>query len=250
MANDANENEPNREQWPPGTSAPASGADVEELASFYRYLADAEFDGYCDLYATLARSMADDRELLERVVTLAPAAKVIPILLFAAVHDLVLAEPDAPLASIYGGGSGDPWPPFRSLLEERFADLATLVSTRTIQTNEVGRAAVLLPVLDTVHRATGRPLALVEIGPSAGLNLLLDRFGYRYDLPAGATFDAGDPASPVQLTCAVRGPWSPPLTAVTPPIASRQGIDLSPVDVTDPIASSTLPTSSRSSDPK
>ena len=236
MANDASADDPNLDQWPPDTSGPAPGADVEELASFYRYLADAEFDGYCDLYAVLARAIADDRALLDRVVTLAPAAKVIPILLFAAVHDLVLADPDAPLAAIYRGGPGDPWPAFRSVLDERFDELATLVANRTIQTNEVGRAAVLVPALRTVHHATTRPLALVEIGPSAGLNLLLDRFGYRYGLPDGTTLATGDPASPVQLTCEVRGPLSPPLHTTAPPIASRQGIDLSPVDVTDPVA--------------
>lgn len=219
--------------WP--ESSPAA-ADVDELASFYRYLAEAEFDGYCDLYARVARAMADDTELLARVVTLAPAAKVLPILLFAAVHHLVLADPTSTLALIYAGGEGDPWPPFRALVDERFDDLRTLVATRTIQTNEVGRSAVLLPVLHAVHRQVERPLALVEIGPSAGLNLLLDRFGYRYDLPGGESLRVGDASSPVQLVCEVRGD-RPPLMPAPPPIAAREGIDLNPVDVADPVAS-------------
>jgi hypothetical protein len=225
-----------REQWPAAAEAAPAAADLAELASFYRYLADAEFDGYCDLYAVIARALADDTALLEQVVTLAPAAKVLPVLLFAAVHHLVLAEPDSELGRIYRGAPGDPWPPFRALVIERLDELRELVATRTIQTNEVGRSAVLVPVLDAVHRRVGRPLALVEIGPSAGLNLLLDRFGYRYDLPDGAVHVAGDRTSPVQLTCEVRGDLRPPLDAAPPPIATREGIDLRPVDVTDPAA--------------
>lgn len=208
---------------------------VAELASFYRHLADAEFDGYCDLYAHLARCLADDREVLERVVTMAPATKVLPVLLFAAVHALVLGEPDLELAACYRGDPGAPadaWPRFRSFLDERFDDLAGLVERRTIQTNEVGRSAVLLPAFTNVHRAAGRPLTLIELGPSAGLNLFFDRFAIRYS--DGVV--SGPPASTVQLACEVRGTLTPPRDGVAPPVRSRLGIDLAPVDVTDPDA--------------
>lgn len=228
--------EPASEWWPDTSSDDPAIADLSELASFYRYLADAEFDGYCDLYARIARAMADDTELLERIATLAPAAKVLPVLLYAAVHHLVLADPASSLAQIYAGAPGDPWPPFRAMVVDRFEELRELLSTRTIQTNEVGRSAVLLPSLTAVHRLTGRPLALVEIGPSAGLNLLLDRFAYRYDRLGAAALVAGDPASPVHITCEVRGALAPPLAPAAPPLASREGIDLQPVDVTDPVA--------------
>lgn len=208
---------------------------VAELASFYRYLADAEFDDYCDLYAHLARHLADDREMLERVVTMAPATKVLPVLLFAAVHVTVLDEPGLELAACYRGdrdAPADAWPLLRSFLDERFDDLADLVERRTIQTNEVGRSAVLLPAFTNVHRAAGRPLTLIELGPSAGLNLFFDRFAIRYS--DGVV--VGPPASTVQLECELRGPLTPPRDRVAPPVRSRLGIDLAPVDITDPDA--------------
>jgi len=209
-------------------------SDVDELADFYRFLAEAEFDGYCDLYARVARAVADDRALLDRVVTMAPAPKILPILLFAAVHFLVLDDPDGELAACYRGDPGaaqDPWPLFRRLVDDRFDELAELVATRTIQTNEVGRSSVLLPAFTAVHRRFGRPLSLVELGPSAGLNLFFDRFAYRYD----DGVELGDPAAGVRLECAVRGDTAPPRD-VPPPVRGRVGVDLAPVDVTDPEA--------------
>jgi hypothetical protein len=207
-------------------------SDVDELADFYRFLAEAEFDGYCDLYARIARAIADDRELLDRIVTLTPATKILPVLLFAAVHFLVLDDPGSELAATYRGEPGaaeDPWPQFRALVDERFHELAELVATRSIQTNEVGRSSVLLPAFTAVHRRFDRPLSLVELGPSAGLNLFFDRFAYRYD----DGVELGDPGAGVRLECAVRGDTAPPRD-VAPPVVGRVGVDLAPVDVTDP----------------
>jgi len=203
---------------------------IHELAAFYEYLAVAEFDGYCDLYARIARGMAEDREVLEMVVSLAPTPKVLPILVNAAMHDLVLAEPDLELAAIYRTGEGDPWPPYRQLLLDRVDDIRRLTSTRTVQTNEVARSSVVLAALSAVHDRFGRPISLIEIGPSAGLNLLFDRYGYDF----GNGLTAGDPRSPVQLWCERRGPLSPPVAQTTLPVVARVGIDLNPVDVHDP----------------
>ena len=71
--------------------------------------------------------------------------------------------------------------------------------TRSIQTNEVGRSAALLPALAVVRAgalAVGddRPLALVELGPSAGLNLLLDRYAVTYRRDGAVVATVGDPA--------------------------------------------------------
>ena len=216
-----------------GDEREALPSEVDDIAAFYLHLASAEFDGYCDLYAQLARSMADDRELLGRIVTMAPATKVLPILLFAAVHFTVLSEPDLDLAACYRGdpdAPADPWPLFRDLVVERFDDLGVLVAERSIQTNEVGRSAVLWSAFSAVHRAGDRPLTLVELGPSAGLNLFFDRFTIRWSDGVAA----GPPSSPVQLRCEVRGPLTPPRDLVAPPVRSRLGIDLAPVDITDP----------------
>ena len=93
------------------------------------------------------------------------------------------------------------------------------------QTNEVARSGVLMPGLMTISAATRLPLRLFELGASAGLNLNLDRFGYR--LGGVAT---GDAASPVQLGPEWTGP-PPPAAAVT--IATRRGVDINPLDIGD-----------------
>ena len=160
---------------------------------------------------------------------MAAATKVLPVLINAAVHHLVLGEPDLELAAIYRGAGGDPWPAFRQLLFARADDLRTTAATRTIQTNEVARSSVLLAAFTEVHHQFDRPLAIIEVGPSAGLNLLFDRYGHTF----GDGRTAGDPTSPVQLRCEVRGPLVPPLPSAPLPIASRAGIDIEPIDVHD-----------------
>ena len=93
------------------------------------------------------------------------------------------------------------------------------------QTNEVGRAAVFLGGFFEVARAHGRPLRLLEIGASGGLNLLFDRYGYRL----GETV-WGDAASPVRLTPEWAGPSPRPVPLQ---VSSRRGCDQLPVDLAD-----------------
>jgi hypothetical protein len=92
---------------------------------------------------------------------------------------------------------------------------------RRTQTNEARRCAVLLPVL----AACRQPLALLEVGASAGLCLYPDRYAYRYS--AGPVL--GD--SPLVLECRVTG--DAPLPSALPDVAWRAGLDVNPLDVTD-----------------
>ncbi len=99
------------------------------------------------------------------------------------------------------------------------------------QTNEVKRSAGLLPGFLGVARATGHPLRLLEIGSSAGLNQLWDRFHYAYENAAGhrvATW--GDASSPVRLHAQWRSREAPALD-VQPVVASRAGCDIAPLSV-------------------
>jgi hypothetical protein len=91
------------------------------------------------------------------------------------------------------------------------------------QTNEVGRSAVLMSGLLAVAERFGQPVELLELGASAGLNLLLDR--YCYDLGG---VKAGDSGSPLQLRPEWKG-GPPPDAAVR--VARRRGVDLNPLDV-------------------
>lgn len=94
------------------------------------------------------------------------------------------------------------------------------------QTNEVGRSGVLMPGLMTIAARTGLPLRLFELGASAGLNLRLD--DYAYDLGGLRT---GRTASAVRIQPEWEGP-PPPNAKVN--VTERRGVDINPLDVTDP----------------
>ncbi|WP_158815698.1 DUF2332 domain-containing protein [Methylocapsa sp. S129] len=97
------------------------------------------------------------------------------------------------------------------------------------QTNEVARSAALLPGYLTIARLTGLPLAVREIGASAGLNLSFDRYFYRY-----GSFSWGTPDAKVTIPCEWRGERSAVAGAIE--IADRQGCDLNPIDARDAAA--------------
>jgi hypothetical protein len=90
------------------------------------------------------------------------------------------------------------------------------------QTNEVGRSAVLMAGLLVAAEQFPKPMELLELGASAGLNLVLDRYGY--DLGG---LGAGDPASPLRLKPEWMGD-RPPDSRVE--VAGRRGVDLNPLD--------------------
>jgi hypothetical protein len=121
----------------------------------------------------------------------------------------------------------DPWASFRALLEGHDEWLARFVREHPVQTNEAQRCWVLLPIFLTVARLAGRPLDLVELGTSGGLNLLWDRFGYRYE--AGTW---GDLSAPLQLQGEERRTVPRELLRTEVNVRRRIGIDLDPVDVT------------------
>lgn len=94
------------------------------------------------------------------------------------------------------------------------------------QTNEVGRSAVLLPGLMVIAQAMAMPLRLFELGASGGLNLGLDRWHYRF-----GDVEWGRRDTAVRLAPLWNGP-PPPLVELV--IAERRGVDINPLDVTDP----------------
>src|SRR5260370_30875780 len=95
---------------------------------------------------------------------------------------------------------------------------------RTTQTNEPGGCSALLPVLAQLPA----PLALLEVGASAGLCLIPDRYGYDYGTQRIEPTASAGVAAPV-FPCATRG--GVPLPTRVPEIAWRTGLDLNPIDL-------------------
>ena len=181
------------------------------------------------LYEPIARAVANDEEMLALVLD-APPRGHFPLLLLAAVHYLVLGGLDHPLAAVYGGQShADPVPLFRDVCLTHREEITELLTRRHVQTNEVGRSALIGPALAVAADRLGAPLALVDVGASAGLNLRCDR----YLLDYGAHGRTGPADAPVRIACEVVG-GQPPIRDSLPPIVSAVGLDRSPVDLTNP----------------
>ena len=165
------------------------------------------------LYARLAREYAEHPVVLEVGRDHKPRWEV-PLRLFGAIRYLELA-----------GEVHEPWSRLGEVLEAHRAWVARFVAERPVQTNEVQRSWGLLPGFLSV--AEGRPLALLELGPSAGLNLYWDRYRYRY---GEATW--GPREAPLELAGEAHGGPPPALLAQDAEVRRRVGIDQSPVDVT------------------
>src|SRR6266496_312917 len=165
------------------------------------------------LYAKLCRRFADDPRI-DAIVGPDPKWDA-PLRLLGALHALVLA----------GRAS---WEDVDAALEQHADYLARAVAERPVQTNEVQRCWVLLPCFLELARRTGHEqLDLVELGPSAGLNLMWDR--YRYSYAAG---EWGSAEAELSLGGEERRPVPAELLRVRPRVRHRTGIDSTPVDVT------------------
>ncbi len=184
------------------------------------------------LYGYAMRAMADDWEAGGPVRTVctgyedAEPGAAIQLRLLAGVFRLVLTGRAEPLRRFYPclGGADPPsdvWPTLRQVISEHLDELHEALEVPP-QTNEVGRSSALLAGLFDVVAATGeRRIRLLEIGASAGLNLLVDRFRFE-----GAGWHFGPADSPLVLADPIVGPVVPqPFT-----ITERRGCDLNPVD--------------------
>lgn len=194
-------------------------------------------------YASLLDAMVDDAEAGGPVwVLLEPHASepfdaAYHLRLLAGVHRMVLsgAAPDLAAHFPTTGGDGDVtamWPAYRALLSQCPEPVLDTLR-RPPQTNEVGRSAALAGGLATVAQRTERPLRLLEIGTSAGLNLRLDQYWYEQ-----GGIGWGDPAAAVRFVD-LWAPARPPFEAGAV-IAMRHGCDRDPIDASGEDASLTL----------
>jgi hypothetical protein len=196
------------------TDLPSWGvASDSPTAEHYRVFGAREARGSSATYEDWALGVADDAEALALIDGL-PRQKRQANLVFAAAR--VAGVPVAP------------WADARPRLLALWPRIREVALTHATQTNEAARCAVLLPQL---ARIPG-PLALLEVGASAGLCLYPDRYAYRYATPDGAVTRL-DPAIPtdVVIDCAIT---DADLPTRLPEVVWRAGIDLNPLDPADP----------------
>ena len=185
-------------------------------------------------YEILSEAVASNQALLN-LARRCRVGQPIPNLFFAAVKRTLASIPGAELAEHYrrAGAGGTPAPDlvhaFTEFGLEHGDRVVRYLETRMVQTNEVGRCSYLMPGFLTVAAENpGQPLALIDVGASAGLNLNWDRYRYRYS--SGNEFGPRD--SGVVIECDARN-GLPNLPSAFPQVISRAGIDLAPVDLGD-----------------
>lgn len=193
-----------------GTGARDTSA--EEIRERYLRFAEDEARGVSWLYEELARAVAASEALLRFVATL-PGPKRQPNLLLAAVRHLYGTPRDTQH--------------FAELVERHPEAVRGVVLARSTQTNEPARCATLLPVLARLPQ----PLALLEVGASAGLCLLPDLYAYDYGEVRLEPERPGAHPPPV-FPC--RAGEGTPVPGRLPEVAWRAGMDLNPLDVSDP----------------
>jgi hypothetical protein len=186
----------------------------DEVAERYERFALVEAPGRSALYAEWASGVATDASACDVIARLPPDRRQ-PPLVFA-------------LARLRGAPETGGYAAFADWLVGHGDELVADASVRSLQTNEPQRSAVLLPALASIEG----PIALIELGASAGLCLVPDRYSYRYGGAADVGLDPAGGTSSVVLSCDLRGDRVPDLRM--PEIVWRAGLDLRPLDPSDP----------------
>lgn len=190
------------------------------------------------MYDTLFTELADDYEAGGRIYALLagrstrPIHDAIPLRLAGAIHRVVLRGDDPRLARHYPSMGGKPGEDFgadfigyvREHLDEVEVGL-----TSQVQTNEVGRSVVHLVLSHWLTKFDVEEFDLFEVGASAGLNLNFDKFYGCF-----GQLRMGDPSSELRFM----GDWfenAPLVPKIGARVINRRGVDISPIDITDPV---------------
>ncbi|MEK0221616.1 DUF2332 domain-containing protein [Bacillus proteolyticus] len=207
----------------------------EQIANFFRNFSENECKGSSDLYEYLSIKISKDEEVLT-LASYAQPGQLIPNLLLGAVHYLLLKGKEHRLKRYYYSLVEDADTNFENAFHQ-FKDfchvyreeIITLLQTKLVQTNEVRRCAYLYPSFCYIFNKVNKPLALIEIGTSSGLQLFWDQYRYSY----GMEKVYGNTQSNVHLTSEIRGENMPYLLKQSPAVVERIGLDLHVNDLSD-----------------
>jgi len=210
---------------------------VSETFDYWEFFLAETRRGNAPLYEAFTRGVAQSEELKQLAYNVRagqPPANV----LYAAVHYMLLRGSNHELRRFYpnlSGGSSrrdldNAFPVFLDFVTNHREQLAPLIASRVTNTNEVGRSAVLHAGFQTLARRKEKPLHLIELGSSAGLNLIWDRYAIEYRRNGHDAGLSGDPAATLVIESELRGERVPP-HGLAPRVASRLGLERNPVDL-------------------
>lgn len=208
--------------------------DKAYLSKWFQIFAEKECRHSSLLYEWLSLRISEDDELLE-LSRFARKGQPVPNLFLGAVHYLLLKGADHPLRRYYPSivenvkSYEESFPFFKEFCKLYKEEILVLIKDKLVQTNEVRRCGYLYPVFSYIHNKCKKPLALIEIGTSAGFQLLWDKYKYTYN---GQDF-YGDSSSTFLIQTEIKSEAKPELLRESPPVSSRMGLDLHINDVTD-----------------
>ncbi|MBQ0138381.1 MAG: DUF2332 domain-containing protein [Kurthia sp.] len=200
------------------------------LQEIFTRFAENECQNSSKLYEILAQAIATDKELLA-VASQIPYEQPAPQLFFASINYLLKDSTDI-LRQYYPNYTASPLPaeeafvPFKAFVKKNHLQLAFLFATKLVQTNEVRRCAYLYPMLCEIFQTHQQPLALIEIGASAGLQLGIDHYQFAY-----GDETVGNESSELTLTSDNRGDSLPESIHLSMQVATRIGMDLRTLNV-------------------
>lgn len=204
-----------------------------QISERFKNFANRECQNSSRLYEYLSLKIAEDEELIA-LSSYARNGQPIPNLLFGAVHYLLLKGTEHSLKNYYPSivefpnKEEDSFPPFKNFCQLYRDEIITILRTKLVQTNEVRRCGYLYPCFSRIYRLTSKPLSLIEIGTSAGFQLLWDKYCYSYD---GRTY-YGNRKSNVKINTEIKGDNIPLMLETSPPVMKRFGLDLHINDMT------------------
>ena len=218
------------------------GRSRDALAMRFRTFAAEECAGDSGLnvlsptYEALSLAVASSTELLD-LARQCQVGQPIPNLFFSAVKRVLADYPDDALSDHYARCARDGRPSpglahsFSRFCSAHTDEIRELVRTRRVQTNEIRRCSYLMPAFGVIGSENPEmPLALIDVGASAGLNLLWDSYQYSYS--DGSTY--GPAESGVLIEAETRTPM-PSIPERFPAVSFRTGVDLAPVDLSDDV---------------
>ncbi|MEC5424736.1 DUF2332 domain-containing protein [Virgibacillus sp. C22-A2] len=202
--------------------------DKSQLSLRFINFANFECKESSELYEFLSLKVSEDDDILT-LCSEAQKGQPAPNLLFGAVHYLLLKGNEHQLKEYYPSLTKYPrkidaktFGYFKEFCIDYRGEIALILKSKLVQTNEVRRCAYLYPTFSLIYSKTEKPLSLIEIGTSAGLQLLWDRYSYSY----GTDETFGDINSCVHITSEIKGDNTPSFLPECPPVATKIGLDL------------------------
>ncbi|MFC9538787.1 DUF2332 domain-containing protein [Lysinibacillus sp. NPDC056959] len=204
---------------------------LAKLSKQFRTFAKNECENSSPLYEHLANKIAEDDELL-KVAAFIPQGQPAPNLLLAGVQYLLSSSKDD-LLHFYPSLTTAPkeinevYPVFKAFVLSHSDEMKTLFQEKLVQTNEIRRCSYLYPMMTEIYERHKKPLAFIEVGASAGLQLGMDQYNYCYNEQLHINNSNND----FILSSENQGQPLPTSISNAPVVCNRVGIDLNPIDI-------------------